>query len=254
MKNKLKDSNAPPRMRGTPLRCCHFEGGTTEKSVTTAFKNNRFLSSPDSYRNGMTRSEGTATTRGKPVVAEMQPVAGVPVISTIRHVMEKSLSRFIGKRSHLMEQISPPRTRGWDWDRNDSTFSPTGGDGSARLCHSGGPPGSNMISGVSAWLARGSKKPLPTSPKGRGKERSRGNPGECMSESGARGPDARSMPIADLSTCVVPDNVEEEKVGSWKTEVGKQQPAARDRGHPPEAKYNAYHRANQSEMGVVRTK
>ena len=54
-----------------------------------------------------------------------------------------------------MDSNAPPRTRGTPVVPV-ILFRPTGRDGPARLCHSGGPLGSSqMISGILVWLARG---------------------------------------------------------------------------------------------------
>ena len=163
----------------------------------------------------------------------------------------------------------------------------TGHDGPARLCHSGGyvltsssgPPGLKPIRGAPAWLARGKKKPLPTSPKERGEERSRGmpwlargtpiragrqeleersrgKPGEGvnalmlapieaiggMNEDGYRGPYARGMPGKAGRP--------EPEAGSQPPVAGGKPPDARDRGHPPKTEYDDFHRAEKARNGI----
>jgi hypothetical protein len=226
MKNKLKDSNAPPRTRGTPVIACHFEGSMTEKSVTTAFKSNGFLS-----LFGMTRFDGTATARGTPVVAKMQTVARVPVISTIRHVMEL-------EGSCSKEQISFPADSYRDRGRNDSAFRSTGRDG---------PPGSEMIPGAPAWLARG------TPVEGRGRDQ-----GKEQCQDRAKGPYARGKPPAANSLVI--STREEERSATFRADCNRFLPvfgmtargkSQTTRGHPPGTKYDAFHRAKLPEMGEI---
>ena len=109
MKHKLRDSNAPPQTRGTPVIACHFEGGTTEKSASAAFKSNRFLTPFE-----MTGTRNCSQfARGKPAEVKMQPLSGL----------------------HF-------RTAGRDGPVRASSSDPPGRDGPP-LASSSGPPGNS---------------------------------------------------------------------------------------------------------------
>jgi hypothetical protein len=152
-------------------------------------------------------------------------------------------------------------------------FRPTGRDGPV-LTSSSGPPGSSqMIFGVPAWLEQ--EKPLPTSPKERGEERSRGKPsvasgkppaargkplvvgsrkpvarGKPPEEDGNRGPYARGMPPIARGKPLTARGKPPMTRGMPPAARDKPD-VARDRGHPPEVEYDVFHRAKLPEKGEV---
>ena len=127
-------------------------------------------------------------------------------------------------------------------------FRPTGRDGPARLCNSGGPPVSIMfIRGAPAWLI--------SEGEGRGEGRGVGKKQRAESrEQRAEGRElravARGKPLTARSQQPAARGKPPMTRGKTLTARG-QPPVARDRGHPPEVEYDVFHRAKLPEMGEV---